>query len=316
MFLPNNVIAYVKGLMRIFENANCSSLAQASASSHDSLTRILNNEKFSRQTLLENFIMRIFGKLSGGWLIIDDTIISKVFTKKIENLAWVYDSKIGKSIIGLNIVALIWSNGKINVPIGLRIYKPNSGKTKIDLAIELLAIAKLLKIRAIYVAFDSWYASGKLMKKIREYRWHFVTQLKSNRTVNGIPLKEIQRNPYWMIEGKISGGLKVLIVRNGKKYFAASNIKLSKQELLANYKSRWEIETVFRMLHSKLGIDQCESRKLIAQSAHFHLCLMAYAILANEKCITGKSIYRIKRKCSFDFQTADNILSKLNFQSA
>ena len=316
MSLPKNVIAYIKGLMCVFENANCLSLAATSLSSHDSLTRILNNEKFSWQTLLENFIMRIFGKLSNGWLIIDDTIISKIFAKKIENLAWVYDSKIGKSIIGLNIVALIWSNGKINIPIGIRIYKPKSGKTKMDLAIELLELAKRLKIRPLYVVFDSWYSSGKFMKIIRGYKWHFVTRLKPNRLFNGVPLREVQRHPYWIMEGKLSGGQRVIIVRHGKKYFAASNLELSKQEILAQYKSRWEIETVFRMLHSKLGIDQCESRKLIAQSAHFHLCLMAYAVLKNEQYITGKSIYRIKRKCSFDFKTADNILFKLNFQSA
>lgn len=316
MFLPKNVIAYLKGLMCVFENANCASLAEVSSGSHDSLTRILNNEKFSWQTLLENFTMRILGKLSNGWLIIDDTVISKIFAKKIENLAWIYDSKIGRSVIGLNIVVLVWSNGKINIPIGIRVYKPKSGKTKMDLAIELLELAKRLKIRPLYVAFDSWYSSGRFMKKIREYRWHFITRLKPNRKLNGIPLKEIQRNPYWMMEGKISGGQKVIVVRNGKKYFAASNLKLSKQELLAQYKSRWEIETVFRLLHSKLGIDQCESRKLIAQSAHFHLCLMAYVILKNEQYITGKSVYQIKRKCSFDFKTADNILSKLNFQSA
>ena len=316
MLLPKNVICYIRGLMCVFENANCVSLGHASASSHDSLSRILNNEKFSWQTLLENFIMRIFGKLSGGWLILDDTIISKVFAKKIENLSWVFDSKIGRSIIGLNIVVLIWTNGKITVPLGLKVYRPNSGKTKIDLAIELLKIAKYLHLKPLYVAFDSWYASGKLMKAIREYRWHFVTQLKSNRTINGIPLKEIQRNPYWMMTGKLSGGLKVLIVRNGKKYFAASNLKLSKQELLAEYKSRWEIETVFKMLHSKLGLDRCESRKLRAQEAHFHLCLMAYAIFAQEKFASGKSLYQLKRNCSFDFNETDNILSKLNFQSA
>jgi hypothetical protein len=43
MSLPKNVIAYLKGLMCIFENANCVSLAELSQSSHDSLTRILNN---------------------------------------------------------------------------------------------------------------------------------------------------------------------------------------------------------------------------------------------------------------------------------
>lgn len=102
--------------MCVFENATCVALSEISKNSHDSLARVLNGKKFSWQTLLQNFLLRTFGKLQGGYLIIDDTIISKVFSKHIENLAWVFDSKINRSILGLDLVLIAWSNGKLTIP--------------------------------------------------------------------------------------------------------------------------------------------------------------------------------------------------------
>ncbi len=316
MSLPKGVIPYLKGLLCVFENANCFSLAKVSDCSHDSLTRILNIEKFFWQTLLKNFTLRIFDKLCDGFLIIDDTVISKRFAKKIENLAFIFDSKIGRSILGLNIVMIAWSNGNITIPLALRIYQSDNGKTKIDLAVELLKYARFLGIKPKYVSFDAWYAADKVLKTIAQFKWKFITQIKNNRKLIGVPLKEIARNPYWIIEGRLTGGLKVIVVRHGKKYFATNNLSLSKQEILSGYKGRWLVETVFRVLHYKLGIDQCEARSLKAQMAHFHLCLMAYVLLEKEKFITGKTVYRIKRNCSFNFKLADNLINKLIFQGA
>lgn len=316
MLLPKNAIKYLKGLMCVFENATCIALSEISKNSHDSLARVLNGKKFCWQILLQNLILRTFGKLRGGYLMIDDTVISKRFSRSIENLAWIFDSKIGKSILGLNIVLIAWSNNEITLPLAIRVYQKKSGKTKIDLAIELIKQVKGLGIKPKYITFDSWYAAQEVFKAITKCRWKFVTQLKSNRKLNGIPLKKIRRNPYWMMNGIIAGGLKVVVVRNGKKYFASNDLSLSKKELLLAYQGRWEIETIFRMLHYKLGMDECQMRKLNAQNAHFYLCLMAYTVLEQERFIQKKTIYQIKRNCSFNFQYADNILSKLNFQGA
>lgn len=316
MSLPKNVINYLKGLICVFENANCVSLSKITKSSHDSLTRVLNGKKFCWQTLLQNFILRTFGKLQGGYLIIDDTVISKQFAKKIENLAWIFDSKIKKSILGINMVMIAWSNGKITIPLAFKVYQKKNGKTKIDLAIELLEYAKKLKIKPKFVTFDSWYTAAKVFKKTEECKWIFVTQLKKNRKLNGVPVRSIYSNPYWQKQGKLVSGIKVLVVRHGKKYFATNDLSLSKKELLSAYKQRWEIETIFKALHSKLGLDKCQSRKLNSQQAHFHLCLMAYVALEKESFIQNKTFYQIKRVCSFDFKQADNILGKLFFQSA
>ena len=316
MSLPKNAISYIKGLMCVFENATCVSLSEISNNSHDSLTRVLSGKKRCWQTLLNGFILRTFGKLQDGYLMIDDTIISKQFARKIENVAWLYDSKVGRSILGLNLVLIAWSNGKVTIPLALKVYQKKSGKTRIDLAVELIHYVKKLGIKPKYITFDSWYAADKIFKAVRQCRWKFITQLKSNRKFCGVPLKEVQRNPYWIMMGKITGGTKVIVVRNGKKYFATNDLQLSKKEILTRYRGRWEIETIFRMLHSKLGLDECQARKLDSQIAHYHLCLMAYVVLEKESFITQKTIYRIKRNCSFEPEQADNILFELNFQSA
>lgn len=316
MSLPKNAISYIKGLMCVFENATCVALSEINQCSHDSLTRVLKERKFCWQILLQNFILRTFEKLQDGWLIIDDTVISKQFAKKIENLSWIFDSKIGKSILGLQLVMIAWSNGKVTIPLALRVYQKNKKKSKIDLACELIRYAKRLKLKPKYVAFDSWYAAAKVFKTIYDCHWNFVCRLKSNRKLDSIPLREVHPNPYWMGKGMLAGGIRVLCVRHGKKYFASSILDFGKKELLSAYKSRWEIETVFRALHDKLGFDECQARELSSQTAHFHLCLLAYIALEKEKFIQNRTFYQIKRSCSFNFQYADNILTKLIFQGA
>lgn len=309
--LPTSFRNYIKGLICIFENANCVSLSKISACSHDSLARILNGSKFNWQTLLLNFLLRTFGKLRGGWLIIDDTVVSKKFAKIIENLSWVFDSKISKSVLGLNIVLIAWSNGQITIPLAVRIYQKSNGKTKIDLALELLDYAFSLGILPEYVVFDSWYAADKIFKKIESFGWFFVTRLKKNRKLSGKKLSLAKPNPYWIISGQLSGGIFVSVVRHGSKYFATNNLSLSKQEILKNYKTRWSIETVFRVLHFKLGLDECQSISLGAQAAHFYLCMLAFLVLERERFDRQTTIYKIKQKCSFDFNEADLILNRL-----
>ncbi len=314
--LPKNAVSYIKGLICVFENANCSSLARVVNCSHDSLARVLNGRKFCWQTLLQNFLLRTFGKLQEGYLIIDDTVVSKIFAKKIENLSWVYCSKIGKVIQGLDIVMLAWSNGKLTIPLAIKVYQKSSGKTKIDLALELIDFAKFLDLKPEYVTFDCWYAADKILEKIEELGWVFITQIKKNRKINGIQARHLFPNPYWISQGRLSGGCEVKIVRHGKKYFITNDLSLGKQEILKLYKGRWLVETVFRMLHSKLGIDQCQSISLESQTAHFYFCLFAFLCLEKEKIASQRTIYQIKQECSFSFQRADYIANTLFFQSA
>jgi putative transposase len=316
--MPLRIVPYLKGLLSVAESATCTALALVvKETSHDNLSRILKEPKFRWQTLLRTLGLRIFGKLSDGWLIIDDTVIDKSFAKQIENLSWIYCSKKQRSVLGLNLVLLCWSNGTITIPLAFKIWKKAGRKSKFDLALELLAYAKnVLQIQPKYITFDSWYASKKILRRLKQYRWSFYSQLKRNRIFNGVQVCQFGSTRYWTAEGTIFDGFKVVVVKHGDKYFVTNNLKCSKAELLAAYKTRWVIETCFRILHNKLGLGECQSRSLQCQTAHITMCLMSLLILERTKIDSGKTHYQLRREFTFHPELVNQSLFKLNLVGA
>lgn len=314
--MPLKIFTYVKGLLAVSETATCTSIARVVSRSHDSLARILQDTKLEWQTLLSSFIRKILGKLSDGYLMIDDTVINKSFAKVIENIAWVFCSKEGRSVLGLNIVVLAWSNGIITIPLAIKIWK-EGGPSKYVLALQLLSYARnILKIKPKYVAFDSWYSSKKILQRLQKYGWTFYTQIKKNRKFNGVQVQRRHQNPYWMESGTIDGNFKVLVVRNGKKYFITNNLTASKKELLASYRTRWKIETMFRTLYDQLGLEECQARSLRTQTAHINLCFMAFVVLERARIETNQTSYQLRRDYRFHPNLVDNLFTQLNLVSA
>ena len=311
--MPLQIFTYVKGLLTVSESATCTALSRVVGRSHDSLTRIIQDTKLEWQILLSSCIRKILGKLSDGYLMIDDTVINKSFAKVINNISWVYCSKEERSVLGLNIVVLAWSNGVVTIPLAIKIWK-EGGKSKYDLALELLSYARnILRIKPKYVAFDSWYASKKILKRLQKYGWTFYTQIKKNRKFNGIQVQRRHKNPYWMEAGTIDGDFKILLVRNGKKYFATNNLTASKQALLSAYRTRWKIETMFRILYDQLGLEACQSQSLVAQNAHLHLCFLAFVVLERARIETDRTSYQLRRDYRFRPELVDNLFTQLNF---
>lgn len=314
--MPFKILTYIKGLLVVSEAATCTAISRVVNASHDSLTRILQDTKLEWQTLLSSFIRKILGKLSGGYLMIDDTVINKSFAKVIENISWVFCSKEGRSVLGLNIVVLAWSNGVVTIPLAIKIWK-KGGLSKYVLALQLLSYARnIIKIKPKYIAFDSWYASKKILRRVHKYGWTFYTQIKKNRKFNGQQVQRWHKNPYWMETGVIDGDFKILVVRHGKKYFITNNLTISKQELLANYRTRWNIETMFRTLYNQLGLEECQSRSIQTQTAHIHLCFLAFVVLERARLETNHTNYELRRSFRFHPELVDNLFVKLNFQGA
>jgi hypothetical protein len=48
-------------------------------------------------------------------------VFTKPFATAIEGLAWKYSSQEGKPVFGLFLVLLIWTNGSLRVPVGIRL---------------------------------------------------------------------------------------------------------------------------------------------------------------------------------------------------
>ena len=249
------------------------------------------------QTLLE-YAFRTLFVWEQGYLIVDDTVISKPFATAMEGLAWVFSSQERRPVYGFSLVLLVWTNGLIRIPLGLRLWR-KGGPSKYALALELLGYARnRLRCRPAYVLFDAWYPSRPLLKRIRDYGWYFVCRLKKNRRFNGCPLRAYRRHPYWAECGWLTGGLKVLVVRYGAKYYATNRLTLAAGEVRRLYAFRAQIEEVIRVCKDQLGLTGCQARSDKAQQHHMACCLVAFCVLERERHDRHLSIYKLKRQLS------------------
>jgi putative transposase len=295
--MPTLVWLYLTALLYYRTSASCVALAESLETvSHDRLTRMLQAD-WSGQILLASAVRTLF-VWERGYLILDDTVIAKPFATAIEGLAWVFSSQERRPVLGLSLVLLVWTNGAVRIPLGMRLWQ-RGGPSKYELALELLSYARnRLRCRPAYVLFDAWYPSKALLKRIRDYGWYFVCRLKRNRRFNGQPLRAYRRHPYWAECGWLTGGLKVLVVRYGAKYYASNRLTLGAAEIRRLYQFRAQIEEVIRVCKDQLGLSGCQARSERAQVHHFTCCLVAFCVLERERHDRGLTIYKLRRQLS------------------
>jgi hypothetical protein len=273
--------------------------------SHDRLTRLLQGT-WSGHTLLDLALRALFS-IAGGYLIVDDTVVDKSYARLLGEAAWVWSSKDSKVVFGVSVVLLVWTDGQVRIPLAFRLWR-TGGPSKFALALELLSYARnRLRCKPQFVLFDSWYPSKTLLKRIRDYGWYFVCQLKKNRRFEGRPLSRYLHQPYWQATGVLSGDIKVFVVRYRRKYYATNRLSLPAKEVRAHYKRRHEVEEVIRTLKSQLSLEACQvgyrrpsatpSRpRPCAQEHHVALCLVAYLIVERERLDQGSTWRQLKRQ--------------------
>jgi hypothetical protein len=126
-----------------------------------------------------------------------------------------------------------------------------------------------------------------------------VCRLKRNRRFNGQALRHHRRHPYWAECGWLNGGLKVLVVRYGKKYHATNRLTLPASEVRRLYRVRAPMEEVIRVCKDQLGLTGCQARSDRAQQQHLVCSLVAFCVLARERHDRQLSISKLKRQLSF-----------------
>ena len=304
---PIGVWPYVKAMLYYKGIHSCLAISKAfPEASHDCLTRLLNNE-WMGQTLLTDTLNTLFSLRKGGFLQIDDTVIEKPYSKNFAEGRWTYSNKEGKIVFGIPLVLLVWNGEGLRIPIAYRTAH-KGGPSKIELALEMLSFARNhLKLKPDYVLFDSFYSSQKILKRISDYRWYFVCQLKKNRHFENVALKDYKTQPYWNDVGFLSGGLKVKVVKHRRKYYATNRLGLEAKKIRELYKERWGIEEIFKILKSELALEGCQAgstsykkergeKEVRAQDHHVCLNLLAYLILEKDKEIYGLNWRQFRQK--------------------
>ena len=304
--MPEPLWIYLMALLYFTNLTTCSTIADAfNSASHDRLTHMLNGF-WSGHTLLHLALRTLFA-VAGGYLIIDDTVVEKPSAQRFGEAAWVWSSKHSKVVFGVSVVLLVWTDGQRRLPVAFRVWH-KGGPSKDALALELLSYARnRLKCKPQFVLFDSWYPSKVVLKRIRDYGGYFVCQLKKNRQFAGRPLHRSLQQPSWHAIGPLSGGLKVLVVRHRRKYYATNRLSLTAKAVRAHYKIRHHVEEVIRTAQSHLSLEACQVgyRRRGAQTSHpqphaqehhIALCLVAYLIVERERLDHGLSWGKYKQR--------------------
>lgn len=328
---------YVEYLIATTGNYTCTNLANHldgdQAVSHDAVSDFLRRDKLTPRGLWE-IVASLIVNTEDSYLIFDDSVQDKRYSKKIELVKRQYSGAVGGLVDGIGIVNLIHTSGKENdfFPIDYRIYHPESdGKTKNDHFQEMLIRAKSDKgIKARTALFDSWYASGDNLKLLQRLGMFFVTTLKNNRLVSlsketgYIHLDEIEWTPEQMQEGLLvklkelpfQVRLFKVVAKNGDIEWVITNLPLKQkedgshtpittQDVQDANAVRWQIEQIHRELKQLVGTEKCQCRKARSQRNHLACCYHAWLTLrmrARDKIV---SVYEAKSNLFRDYLMAE-----------
>lgn len=319
---------YIQFLIATCNNYTCTNLSEhlagAPGFSHDAVSDFLGRTKLKAGALWK-LVKPLIDDGPDSYLIFDDSVQNKQYSKKIELVKLQYSGAKHGLVPGICIVNLVHTNGVDGdfYPIDYRIYAPeNDGKTKNDHFREMYNNAiEYKKIKAKTILFDSWYASVDNLKLIHRSKRYFITTLKSNRKVtitkeqgyinlediewtdeqlaNGIIIKP-KALPFFVRLFKIvvrDNDIEWVITNRGVKQDDSDEdppCPITAEDARKQSAFRWQIEQMHRELKQLVGTEKCQCRKARSQKNHIACCYQAWLSLKiATKKVAGSTLYSI-----------------------
>lgn len=278
--------------------ADCYSTSEFSMS-HDTLNRFLTRQSLTPETLWEE--VKVFVERKSGWLVLDDTVLDKNYSKKIESTYYQWSGKHHKVVKGIGLITLIWTDGIVSFPIDYRVYdKKIDDKTKNDHLLDMALTAYKRGFTPSFIMFDSWYSGNENLKFINRLGWNFFTRVKKNRMVNPDALGNVQVSELDIPEEGLEVHLKKYgfirlfhsLNRKGASRFWVTNyIPLNNEDRLVLQSICWTIENYHRAIKELCGVENCQARKAIIQRNHINCSLRAYLRLEVNNFLNGITPY-------------------------
>ena len=158
----------------------------------------------------------------------------------------------------------------------------------------------------VYVQFDSWYASKKLIKYIRRQRWHVTCGLKCNRKLDGkridqhaqafrhrwytrvsVTTMDGDKRTYYVRrqDGRLAEvpfNVRVYISKRHPRekspaYIACTDLACSAKQALQGYTWRWSCETVNFYLKTQTGLEDFRVQSYEAAERYIIVVHLAWA---------------------------------------
>jgi len=271
---------------------------------HDSVSRWLSKNKLTPKIVWQE--ARSLVEPKKGYLVIDDTVLDKPYSQEIPMVKNQYSGKHHRTVNGIDLVNMLWTDGEKIVPVDYRVYDPiRDGKTKNDHTQEMLNYAEIRGFSPDYVLMDSWYSSIENLKNIDRKGWKWIAALKSNRlvsvkqgtylAVSDLDWTSKQVHKVWL---KAFGFVLVskIVFENGDiTYIATNDLSLKNSKTIRSHSDhRWKIETFHRGIKQCCGIERCYSTKERSQRNHILCAFLAFLKLEFRRLQDDVSWYEQK----------------------
>jgi hypothetical protein len=272
------------------------------ALSHDTISKWLAEEKVCPKDLwaAASKELALSSCSEGGILAIDDVVIDKNRSNKMELVNWQYAGSKHGITRGIGVVNCLWQTSKHEyIPIDYRIWNPpEDGKTKNDHLRDMLLLAKHRGLEPDMVVADSWYGSLDNLKAIRTLGWDWTMGLKKNRLVGKplMPLESLDIPEEGLhVHLKGYGWIRVFrfVAKNGRTdYVGTSRTDLPREEVEQYFKRRWSIEVLHRELKQTCSMGRCQANTGRAGRNHIGLSMLTWMRKHKRRLIDQTTMYQ------------------------
>jgi hypothetical protein len=297
--------------------------------SHDQVSRMLSSQRLEPKDwwlMVKPHVRSV--QCDDGVIIIDDSIIEKLYTDENEIICWHYDHAKGRTIKGINFITSLYAVDDVSLPITFRLVakteqyidkqgKPNrrSAVTKNEHYRAMLQQCVQNQIPFKYVLNDLWFASAENMRFVKlDLEKEFIMALKSNRKV-ALSAEDKQNGRYQRLDqlDMPEDTLTVIYLEQvpfplhllrqvftnadgstGVRYLVTSDLTLTADQLATIYKKRWKVEEYHRSLKQNASASKSPTRTRTTQTNHFVAALWSFTKLELLKVRTKKNHYALK----------------------
>jgi hypothetical protein len=299
---------------------------------HDKVSRFLRLEDFDSKSLWSYVKKPVRQQeVSGGVLLLDDTIEEKPYMDENAINSWHYSHAKGDVLKGINILTCMVRYDDFSVPVGYEIIKKDirysdiktkkerrkSSVTKNQLFQGLIDQAVKNKVLFDYILADNWYGSKANMAHIHnDLHKSFIIGIKSNRTlalsendanngryqqVRALELEEDRAYTVWLkgLDFPVRLLKKVFKNENGSTgilYLVSNDMLSSAERLYEVYQKRWRIEEYHKSIKQNASLTKSPARTVKTQSNHIFAAIISYCKLELLKIKTNLNHFAIKYK--------------------
>lgn len=301
---------------------------------HDNVQYFRRSRRFSPRQLWQQ-LQGAFVASPRGYVLLDDTVLDKAHSHKIELVRRQYSGNAHGIIPGISLVSCVSVNPDTDQfwLLDYRLFAPDvAGKDKHAHVLDMLTQLRVRQVPYRTVLMDRWYATTEVFKWLMAEQKLFYCPLKSNRLVDDAGGQQ----PYqslalltWSAQEVAHGKLikvrkmpkdvklklfRVLVSPHRTDYLVTNELEQDDTAAAeAESNGRWLSEQFHRQAKQLTGLQACQCRLARSQRNHIALALRTWACLKRLAYQTKTTVYQLKQGLLDDYLRRELVQPTLRF---